>query len=90
MSYQPFDHNPSGPHDKDNVRARGIPRNTAHRTGLLLGAGLALSGIALALSEEAVASPALLVVGWLLIAWSTHRVGRSGPLFDWPNHDMQR
>lgn len=50
---------------------------------------MALLGIALALAIETVASPLVTVLGWLVIAWSTHRMGRSGPLLDWPSSSQR-
>lgn len=59
-------------------------RASSYRTGIFVGSCLTLLGIAAALASEAVVSPLALLAGWLIIAWSTHRMGRSGPSVGWP------
>lgn len=68
-------------------RETGRPRPSqaaTYRTGILLGAGLSLIGILAALVSDTALSPLILLSGWATVAWSTHRMGRSGPLKSWP------
>ena len=64
-------------------RERRRRRTAPYRVGLILGACLTLLGIADAIAFETVVSPVALLTGWLVIAWSTHRMGRSGPMLGW-------
>jgi hypothetical protein len=62
--------------DNEQVTRTGRAR---YRDGLLLGSVLTFTGIMAALALSHAAAPLLIVAGWLVIAWSTHRMGRSGP-----------
>jgi hypothetical protein len=85
MSNPATNSRPSEPPPPSRPRStkRG-PRPVPYRLGLVFGASLALAGIAGTLAFDAGLSPLLLLVGWLVMAWSTHRMGRSGPLLGSP------
>jgi hypothetical protein len=58
------------------------PDAAPYRIGLFVGACLSVLGLALAIAAESAIAPLILLTGWLVLAWSTHRMGRSGPLLD--------
>jgi len=51
-----------------------------HQVGLLVGTSLSLVGLVLAIGFESMLAPLVLLSGWITVTWSTHRLGRSGPM----------